>query len=220
MVRPNKKSSNIGQSNKDVMRTVRKSCEKAKNKRTRGGTKDETIVRTISLPITRATSANSQSSSKNNTDNDLADDEAGSLSEERLELGVNVHDNSILGGSTPKRSGFIKDSSIKGIKSRLGTTPKRFDDRGSTYNANRHGSKFRENALRHEYITKSDINMLEDLNRNSYLYDVNAEDLAKLRSITIKTLTNMERIYRKIRRGNRYSHYPAISRNIQRNFQV
>ena len=213
MVRPNKKSSNIGQSNKDVMRTIRKSCEKAKNKRTRGGTKDETLVRTISLPIARATSANSQST---NTDND----EAGSLNEERLELGVNVHDTSILGGSTPKRSGFIKDSSIKGIKSRLGTTPKRFDDRGSTYNANRHGSKFRENALRHEYITKSDINMLEDLNRNSYLYDVNAEDLAKLRSITLKTLTNMERIYRKIRRGNRYSHYPAISRNIQRNFQV
>ena len=216
MVRPNKKSSNIGQSNKDVMRTIRKSCEKAKNKRTRGGTKDETIVRTISLPIARATSANSQSSSNTNTDND----EAGSLNEERLELGVNVHDTSILGGSTPKRSGFIKDSSIKGIKSRLGTTPKRFDDRGWTYNANRPGSKFRENALRHEYITKSDINMLEDLNRNSYLYDVNAEDLAKLRSITLKTLTNMERIYRKIRRGNRYSHYPAISRNIQRNFQV
>ena len=216
MVRPNKKSSNIGQSNKDVMRTIRKSCEKAKNKRTRGGTKDETIVRTISLPIARATSANSQSSSNTNTDND----EAGSLNEERLELGVNVHDTSILGGSTPKRSGFIKDSSIKGIKSRLGTTPKRFDDRGSTYNANRHGSKFRENALRHEYVTKSDIDMLEDLNRNSYLYDVNAEDLAKLRSITLKTLTNMERIYRKIRRGNRYSHYPAISRNIQRNFQV
>ena len=213
MVRPNKKSSNIGQSNKDVMRTVRKSCEKAKNKRTRGGTKDETLVRTISLPIARATSATSQST---NTDND----EAGSLNEERLEIGVNVHDTSILGGSTPKRSSFIKDSSLKGIKSRLGTTPQRFDDRGSTYNANRHSSKFRESALRHEYITKSDINMLEDLNRNSYLYDVNAEDLAKLRSITLKTLTNMERIYRKIRRGNRYSHYPAISRNIQRNFQV
>ena len=214
MAKTTRKSSNSGQSNKDVMRVIRKSCEKAKNKRTGDGTKEETIIRTISLPITRATSANSQSSS--NTDND----EAGSLNEERLELGVNVHDTSILGGSTPKRSGFIKDSSLKGIKSRLGTTPKRFDDRGWTYNANRPGSKFRENALRHEYITKSDINMLEDLNRNSYLYDVNAEDLAKLRSITLKTLTNMERIYRKIRRGNRYSHYPAISRNIQRNFQV
>ena len=214
MVRPNKKSSNIGQSNKDVMRTIRKSCEKAKNKRTRGGTKDETIVRTISLPIARATSANSQSSS--NTDND----EAGSLSEERLELSVNINDTGILGGSTPRRSDVIKDPSLKGIKSRLGTTPKRFDDRGSTYNANRPSSKFRENTLRHEYITRSDFNLLEDLNRNSYLYDVNAEDLAKLRSITLKTLTNMERIYRKIRRGNRYSHYPAISRNIQRNFQV
>ena len=215
MVRPNKKSSNtLSQSNKDVMRTVRKSCEKAKNKRTRGGTKDETIVRTISLPIARATSANSQSSS--NTDND----EAGSLSEERLELSVNINDTGILGGSTPRRSDVIKDPSLKGIKSRLGTTPKRFDDRGSTYNANRPSSKFRENTLRHEYITRSDFNLLEDLNRNSYLYDVNAEDLAKLRSITLKTLTNMERIYRKIRRGNRYSHYPAISRNIQRNFQV
>ena len=215
MVRPNKKSSNtLSQSNKDVMRTVRKSCEKAKNKRTRGGTKDETIVRTISLPIARATSANSQSSS--NTDND----EAGSLSEERLELSVNINDTGILGGSTPRRSDVIKDPSLKGIKSRLGTTPKRFDDRGSTYNANRPSSKFRENTLRHEYITRSDFNLLEDLNRNSYLYDVNAEDLAKLRSITLKALTNMERIYRKIRRGNRYSHYPAISRNIQRNFQV
>ena len=215
MVRPNKKSSNtLSQSN--VMRTVRKSCEKAKNKRTRSGTKDETIVRTISLPIARAISANSQSSSNTDIDND----EAGSLSEERLELSVNIRDEGILGGSTPRRSDVIKDPSLKGIKSRLGTTPGRFDDRGSTYNANRPSNKFRENKLRHEYITRSDFNLLEDLNRNSNLYDVNAEDLAKLRSITIKTLTNMERIYRKIRRGNRYSHYPAISRNIQRNFQV
>ena len=214
MVRPSKKSSNIGQSNKDIMRTVRKSCEKAKSKRTRGGTKDETIVRTISLPLARAISINSQSSSNTNTDND----EAGSLSEERLELRVNAHDTSILGGSTPKRSDVIKDSSLKGIKARLGTTPKRFDDRGLTYNASRPDR--RERNLRHEYITKSDINLIEDLNRNSHLYDVNAEDLAKLRSITLKTLTNMERIFRKIRRGNRYSHYPAISRNIQRNFQV
>ena len=215
MERRSKKSSNNGQSGVGVMRTIKKSCDKAKNRRTKGGTKNETIARTISLPIARAISANSQSSSNTNTDND----EAGSLSEDRLELRVNAHDTSILGGSTPKkRSDVIKDSSLKGIKARLGTTPKRFDDRGKTYNASR--PDHRERKLRHEYITKSDINLIEDINRNSYLYDVNEDDLAKLRSITLKTLTNMERIFRKIRRGNQYSHYPAISRNIQRNFQV
>ena len=216
MAKTTRKSSNSGQSNKDVMRVIRKSCEKAKNKRTGDGTKEETIIRTISLPITRATSANSQSSSNTNTDND----EAGSLNEERLELGVNAHDTGILGGSTPKRGNFIKDSGIKGIKGRLGYTPKRFDDRGLTHNVNRHGRRFRENVLRHEYISKSDIDMLENLNRNTYLYDVNEEDLAQLRSITLKTLNNMERIYRKIRRGNQFSHFPSISRNILRNFRV
>ena len=217
MAKTNKKSLNSGQSSRDVMRAVRKSCEKAKTRRTGDGKKEDTIVRTISLPLTRATSANSQSSSSNtNTDND----EVGGLNEERLELGVNANDTSILGGSTPKRGNFIKDSGIKGIKSRLGYTPKRFDDKCSTYNVNRHGRRFRENVLRHEYISKSDIDMLENLNRNTYLYDVNEEDLAKLRSITLKTLNNMERIYRKIRRGNQYSHFPSISRNIQRNFRV
>ena len=212
MVKTTRKSSNSGQSNKDVMRVIRKSCEKAKNKKNGDGTKEETIIRTISLPITRATSANSQSSSNTNTDND----------EERLELSVNAHDTSVLDGSTPKRGNFIKNSGIKGIKGRLGYSPapERCDDRGPTHNANRHGRKFRENALRHEYISRSDIDMLENLNRNTYLYDVNEEDLSKLRSITLKTLNNMERIYRKIRRGNQYSHFPSISRNIQRNFRV
>ena len=178
---------------------------------------EDAIARTSSLPIARTTSANSQSSSSN-TNTDV--DEVGSLNEDYQELSDNAHGASTLGESTPKRGSFVKDSNIKGIKSRLGWTPQRFDDRSSTYNANRHGKKFRENVLRHEYISKSDIDMLENLNRNTYLYDVNEEDLAQLRSITLKTLNNMERIYRKIRRGNQFSHFPSISRNILRNFRV
>ena len=121
MGKTNRRASNCGQSSRDVLRVVKKSCEKAKTKKTGGGKLEDTIARTSSLPIARTSSANSQtSSSTTNTDND----ESGSLNEERLELNVTAHDTSILGRTTPRRENFVKDSSIKGIKSRLGWTHK------------------------------------------------------------------------------------------------
>ena len=62
--------------------------------------------------------------------------------------------------------------------------------------------------------------MIENLNRNTHFFDVNVDDLAKSRSITLKMLNNLEIIYRKVRRSNRFSHYPSISRNVQRNFRI
>ena len=62
--------------------------------------------------------------------------------------------------------------------------------------------------------------MIENLNRNTYFFDVNVDDLDQSRSITLKMLNNLEIIYRKVRRGNTFSHYPSISRNVQRNFRV
>ena len=62
--------------------------------------------------------------------------------------------------------------------------------------------------------------MIENLNRNTYFFDVNEDDLAQSRTITLKMLNNLEIIYRKVRRGNKFSHYPSISRNVQRNFRV
>ena len=176
---------------------------------------EDTIVRTSSLPMTRSSSANSQTSSSNtNTEHE----ESETTSDERLELDVSAEDRNIAGGTTPKRKDFIKDSSIKGIRGRVGWTPRRFDDRKTMYN--RHGNRFKEHTLRHEHVTKSDMDLMGDLNRNSFLYDINEEDLAQLRTITLKNLNNLERIYRKIRRGTQYSHFHSVHRNIQRNFRI
>ena len=217
MVKNNKKTMTHEQSSQDVLRATKKSREKAKNKRIGAGKTKDTIVRASSLPMTRSSSHNSQTSSSNtNTDHE----ESETTSDERLELNVTTEDTSIIGRTTPRREDFIKDSSIKGIKGRIGWTPKRFDVRSSTYNINRHGRRFKEHTLRHEYVTKSDMDLLGNLNRNTFLYDINEDDLDQLRSITLKNLNNLERIYRKIRRGNQYSHFPSIFRNIQRNFRI
>ena len=195
------------------MRTIRKSCTKAKTRRG-GRTKTESaITRTTSLPMARTTSSTSHSSANTGTDTE-------GTNEDRLEICVSPQDTSILAGTSPKKRGFVKNKNIPGIKSRLGWSPSRFDDRISTHNVNRHGQRFREFPLRHEYITRADIDMIENLNRNTYFFDVNEDDLAQSRSITLKMLNNLEIIYRKVRRGNRFSHYPNISRNVQRNFRV
>ena len=196
------------------MRTIRKSCTKAKAKRA-GRKTGSTLTRTTSLPMARATSSTSHSSEYPETDT-----EGGIQNEDQLEICVSPQDTSILDGTTPKKRSFVKNKNIPGIKSRLGWTPSRFDDRISTHNVNRHGQRFREFPLRHEYITRADIDMIENLNRNTYLYDVNEDDLARSRSVTLKMLNNLELIYRKVRRGNKYSHYPSISRNVQRNFRI
>ena len=209
----NKKSLNEDQTGKNVMRTIRKSCTKAKTRRG-GRTKTESaITRTTSLPMARTTSSTSHSSANTGTDTE-------GTNEDRLEICVSPQDTSILAGTSPKKRGFVKNKNIPGIKSRLGWSPSRFDDRISTHNVNRHGQRFREFPLRHEYITRADIDMIENLNRNTYFFDVNEDDLAQSRSITLKMLNNLEIIYRKVRRGNRFSHYPNISRNVQRNFRV
>ena len=210
----NKKSLNEDQTGKNVMRTIRKSCTKAKTRRA-GRTKTESaITRTTSLPMARTTSSTSHSSANTGTDTE------GTQNEDQLEICVSPQDTGILAGTTPKKRGFVKNKNIPGIKSRLGWSPSRFDDRISTHNVNRHGQRFREFPLRHEYITRADIDMIENLNRNTYFFDVNEDDLAQSRSITLKMLNNLEIIYRKVRRGNRFSHYPNISRNVQRNFRV
>ena len=212
-----KEKTTTQQSSQDVLRTTNKSREKAKNRRLGAGRTRDTLVRTSSLPMTRSSSNNS--SSNNNTDHE----EGESTSDERLVLNVTVDDTSIVRKVTPRKEDFIKDANIRGIKSRIGWTPKRFerfDDRSSSNNVNRRGRRFKEHTLRHEYINKSDIDLLENLNRNTFLYDINEDDLAQLRSITLKTLNNLERVYRKIRRGDQYSHFSSISRNIQRNFRV
>ena len=210
----NKKPLNEEQTGTNVMRTIRKSCTKAKTKRA-GKKTGSTITRTTSLPMARTTSSTSHSSANTGTDT-----EGGTQNEDQLEICVSPQDTSILDGTTPKKRGFVKNKNIPGIKSRLGWTPSRFDDRISTHNVNRHGQRFREFPLRHEYITRADIDMIENLNRNTYFFDVNEDDLAQSRSITLKMLNNLEIIYRKVRRGNRFSHYPSISRNVQRNFRV
>ena len=210
----NKKPLNEEQTGTGVMRTIRKSCTKAKAKRA-GRKTGSTLTRTTSLPMARATSSTSHSSEYPETDT-----EGGIQNEDQLEICVSPQDTSILDGTTPKKRGFVKNKNIPGIKSRLGWTPSRFDDRISTHNVNRHGQRFRELPLRHEYITRADIDMIENLNRNTYFYDVNEDDLARGRSVTLKMLNNLELIYRKVRRGNKYSHYPSISRNVQRNFRV
>ena len=212
MGKNNKKISTTRQLSQDVTRTMRKSCEKAKTKRI-GASKENTIARASTLPMTRSSSANSQTSSSNATEHE----ESETTSEEQLELDVSTEDRNIVRGSTPKKD-FIKDPSIKGIRGRVGWTPRRFDDRKTMYN--RHGYRFKEHKLRHEYVTKSDMDLMGDLNRNSFLYDINEEDLAQLRTITLKNLNNLERIYRKIRRGDTYSHFHSIFRNIQRNFRI
>jgi hypothetical protein len=215
MGRTDRKTTIHGQSSQDVLRATKKSCEKAKNKRTGASRMEDTIVRASSLPMTRSNSANSQTSSANtNTEHE----ESETTSDELLELNVSAEDKIILGGTTPRKKDFIKDSSIKGIKSRVGWTPKRVDDRSSTYN--RHGKRFKEYTLRHEHITKSDMDLMGSLNRNTFLYDINEDDLAQLRAITLKNLNNLERIYRKIRRGTQYSHFHSVHRNIQRNFRI
>ena len=215
MAKTNKKTTSHGRSSQDVLRVMKKSCEKAKNKRTGTARMEDTIVRASSLPMTRSSSANSQTSSSNtNTEHE----ESETTSDEHLELNASAEDKHILGGTTPRRKDFIKDSSVKGIKSWVGWTPKRFDDRSSTYN--RHGKRFKEHTIRHEHITKSDLDLLGSLNRNTFLYDINEDDLTQLRAITLKNLSNLERIYRKIRRGTQYSHFHSIFRNIQRNFRI
>ena len=210
----NKKSLNDCQPGSNVIRTIKKSCGKAKTRR--AGRSENTITRTTSLPMSRTTSSDSHSS----TSNTGTDTEGGIQNEDHLEICVSPEDTNILEGSTPKRRSFVKNANLKGIKSRIGWTPSRFDDKNLTYNVNRHGRRFREFTLRHEYITKADIDMIENLNRNTYFFDVNEDDLAQSRSITLKMLNNLEIIYRKVRRSNRFSHYPSISRNIERNFRV
>ena len=99
-------------------------------------------------------------------------------------------------------------------------TPNRFDEKRTPGNRNRHGNKFRERNLRHDYVTTSDMDLIVHLNRNTCLYDIDEDVLTQLRSITLKNLNNLERVYRKMRRGERYSHFPLIYRNILRNFRV
>ena len=210
----NKKSLSEEQTGTGMMRTIKKSCTKAKAKRA-GRKTESTLTRTTSLPMARATSSTSHSSEYPETDA-----ESGIQEGDQLEICVSPQDKSILDGTTPKKRSFVKNKNIPGIKSRLGWTPSRFDDRNSTHNTNRHGQRFREYPLRHEYITRLDIDMIENLNRNTHLYDVNEDDLARCRSVTLKMLNNLELIYRKIRRGNKYSHFNSISRNVQRNFRL
>ena len=144
MVKNNKKTMNHEQSSQDILRATKKSREKAKNKRISAGKTKDAIGRANSLPMTRSSSHNSQTSSTNtNTDHE----ESETTSDERLELNVTVDDTSILRRVTPRKEDFVKDSSIRGIKSRIGWTPKRFDDRSSTFNINRHGRRFKEQTL-------------------------------------------------------------------------
>ena len=210
----NKKSLNEEQTGSGVMRTIRKSCTKAKVKRA-GRKPGGTLTRATSLPMARAASSTSHSSEYPETDA-----ESGIQDGDQLEISVSPQDKSILEGTTPTKRNFVKNRNLPGIRARLGWTPSRFDDRNSTHNTNRHGQRFREYPLRHEYITRLDIDMIENLNRNTHLYDVNEDDLARCRSVTLKMLNNLELIYRKIRRGNKYSHYNSISRNVQRNFRL
>ena len=165
--------------------------------------------------MTRSSSNNSQTSSTN-TDQDGGE----TTGDERLELNVTVEDTSIMRTVTPRKEDFVKNPNIRGIKSRIGWTPKRFDDRSTPGNINRHGRKFKERNLRHDYVTTSDMDLIVHLNRNTCLYDIDEDVLTQLRSITLKNLNNLERVYRKMRRGERYSHFPSIYRNIQRNFRV
>ena len=131
MGKNNKKSLNEGQTGTDVMRTIKKS------RRTGGAKSENAITRTTSLPMARTTSATSHSS----TSNTCTDNEGGSQNEDHLEISVSPQDTSILEGSTPKRRSFVKNTNIKGIKSRLGWTPTRLDDKNMTNNVNRHGRR-------------------------------------------------------------------------------
>ena len=59
----NKKSLNECQIGSDVIRTIKKSCGKAKTRR--AGRSENTITRTASLPMSRTTSSDSHSSTSN-----------------------------------------------------------------------------------------------------------------------------------------------------------
>ena len=218
MVRSNKKLSVHESTSQGVLRTTRGSQERAKKRKTGFEQQQKirgTIARSSSLPMDRSSSHTSQTSSTN-TDQEEEDD----TKDERLELNVTADDTRIIRTNTPRKEDFVKDPNIGGVKGRVGWTPKRFDERRTPGNRNRHGSKFRERNLRHDFVTMSDMGLLTHLNRNTCLYDISEDTLAQLRSITLKCVNNLERIYRKLRRGDRYSHFPSIYRNIQRNFRI
>ena len=144
------------------------------------------------------------------------------MKDEHLELNVTADDRNLIRTITPRKEDFVKDPSIGGVKGRIGWTPYRADEKRSqgNRNRNRHGNKFRERNLRHDYVTTSDMDLLTYLNHYTCLYDISEDVLAQLRSITLKNLNNLERVYRKLRRGDRYSHFPSIHRNIHRNFRI
>ena len=214
----NKKSSSYEPSGRGLLRASKKSLEKAKMRKTDPAQQEKRkdMARSSSLPMTRSSSHTSQTSSNSNSEQE----EGGDMKDERLELNVTVDDRNLTSTVTPRKEDFVKNPSIKGIQGRLGWTPNRFDEKRTLGNRNRHGNKFRERNLRHDYVTTADMDLLTYLNRNSNLYDISQDVLDQMRTITLKNLNNLERIYRKLRRGDRYSHFPSIYRNVQRNFRI
>jgi hypothetical protein len=210
MVRSNKKLSVHESTSEGVLRTTRGS--QAKRRKT-DSEKQQKIARSSSLPMDRSNSHTSHESGSTITDREEEEDES-------LELNVTAEDRMVIRKNTPRKEDFVKDPNIGGVKGRIGWTPKRFDDKWTSGNRNRHGNKFRERHLRHDFVSMSDMGLITHLNRNTSLYDISEDTLTQMRSITLKCVNNLERIYRKLRRGDRYSHFPSIYRNIQRNFRI
>ena len=208
----NKRLSVYEPSSSGVLRTTRKSLERTKKRKS--GAEQQKINDTIARSSSHTSSHISQSDRE----------EVEETKDEGLVLNVTVEDRNITRTVTPRKGDFVKDPSIGGVKGRVGWAPKRDDERRKPErtqgNHNRYGNKHRERNLRHDYVTTSDMSLLTYLNRNPCLYDISEDVLAQLRSITLKNLNNLERVFRKLRRGDKYSHYPSISRNIERNFRI
>lgn len=136
---------------------------------------------------------------------------------------VSQNDRNILTETSTPQKTFFKDPSAKGVKKRLGYTPRVNNSeprRDNCIPGNRHRRRNRERNLRYEYTTASDARLLTNLNRDTNMSNASEDVLIQLRFLTLKNLNNLERIYRKIRKNDRYSHFDSIYRNIDRNFRL
>jgi hypothetical protein len=210
MVKNKYSSTRPSSSGLGIIRATKRSSERAKNKRMDAEKQKEAIARSSSHI------------------DQLDQEEKEEAVDEQLEISVTLEDREAISGrmNTPKKEEHVKDPNASGIKARVGWSPfpgRSNEGRKSTQpegNQYRHRNRNRERHLRHDYITSSDMKLLTYLNRNTGLYDISVDVLTQMRSITLKSLNNLERVYRRLRRHERYSHYPSISRNIERNFRL